>query len=935
MINFSFMILTLSCIGSILFGLLMIFMKVEKDRCIRETYLLMKMVVLFFLIPAIVLTLWIYGRNTEFTKVEISLPDFPYMYIISGPGTRLFNLEIVKRIDKIVFIIWAAGFMAFYMIQLMRSMIAYRKLMRLSILIDNPQILKIQQDIQGDLRLKRRIRLYSLPGINSPFSSGIFRVKVFLPAEILELYSADEVRMLLRHETIHCKHHDVLFKMLVKFVQKLHWFNPVLLVFQKKFYELSEFACDIETVEDYDSKQKLGYGDLIIKTAETKKKFDCVPLFSEKKESFIKRRLFIMMKRGGYRKMRLAAMAVLYLAACPIVVYAASSGAICIRAKLYDLYNSKHETIFENQTYDEEWETETLDYTEKSIVFSEQILDIGERTSFHTFIDPRQELHFKPISLHAGDTIQILASDDQNRKLFKAGILNNGVSRFVRAVDGGIVYTFRITKDGEYTVYIEGLEDEGSIDLTGTIKVRQGTDLTDRAAYYHSIVEKRNADILNSFHLSTDGYRELKLEDQEYLDLKLLPVRGQLNRTYGDTVPLTYINSDNSAGFAVKRDKEGTNYLYHLKNIGVGNEYKWIITSVEMCSGTISREEKAALGQSGIADEVEISQTANEVETAASETVEKLPASWSMNTYQDYDYPVLDYASDDRVILHGYYGLFIYDLVEEKLVDSLDLKNINCQRVQTGGQCEVQVSKDGEIVWIKPYNSNIMYTYHTTEKQLKKEVSRDIPGANVFQDIVNTHDVLQGEKDIAIERCSDETVSFQDGSYGYLYLKTMELSGLLYVRGEDSYNLFTEKDCIQPDLLKQDESFYEYYRQKSKESYVMFVYIYDIMFHAGEYAGICQLSEGLEYSDDIQREWKEMRISPGYGGDIRVENSRTCYEMVFYVDNSRLEEFPNGKNTKYLYCIKDKDGWYADGPLRDSKPDEEWWNTHSAGINRV
>ena len=79
--------------------------------------------------------------------------------------------------------------------------------------------------------------------------------------------SDDELAMLLRHELIHCKRHDVFMKILVRFVQKVHWFNPVIFFFSRKFCEECEYTCDMEVVRNYNREKRIQYGELILKMA--------------------------------------------------------------------------------------------------------------------------------------------------------------------------------------------------------------------------------------------------------------------------------------------------------------------------------------------------------------------------------------------------------------------------------------------------------------------------------------------------------------------------------------------------------------------------------------------------------------------------------------------------------------------------------------------
>ena len=58
---------------------------------------------------------------------------------------------------------------------------------------------------------------------------------------------------------------------------------------------------------------------------------------------------------------------------------------------------------------------------------------------------------------------------------------------------------------------------------------------------------------------------------------------------------------------------------------------------------------------------------------------------WALNTRWDADFPDLDYADENKVIFHGDYGLFVYDLSASKIVTSMGLKEIGCQKIQNEG----------------------------------------------------------------------------------------------------------------------------------------------------------------------------------------------------------------------------------------------------------
>ena len=54
--------------------------------------------------------------------------------------------------------------------------------------------------------------------------TGFFQTVLLLPRED---YSEQELEMIIRHELVHYKRHDIAYKMLLMFAVAVHWFNPL------------------------------------------------------------------------------------------------------------------------------------------------------------------------------------------------------------------------------------------------------------------------------------------------------------------------------------------------------------------------------------------------------------------------------------------------------------------------------------------------------------------------------------------------------------------------------------------------------------------------------------------------------------------------------------------------------------------------------------
>ena len=82
----------------------------------------------------------------------------------------------------------------------------------------------------------------------------------------------------------------------------------------------------------------------------------------------------------------------------------------------------------------------------------------------------------------------------------------------------------------------------------------------------------------------------------------------------------------------------------------------------------------------------------------------------------------LDYASDDIVIFHDYFGLFVYDIYSLQIIRSLDLKPLNCHQTQGDNYCDVSVSMDGNTVQLHPMSSGNMFVYTVSDNTLLKQL---------------------------------------------------------------------------------------------------------------------------------------------------------------------------------------------------------------------
>lgn len=101
----------------------------------------------------------------------------------------------------------------------------------------------------------------------SPVVFGIFRTKIILPERYLQ---GESLEYILTHERAHISRADNLWRVVAVITCCLHWFNPFVWLFLKRFFEDMELSCDEKVLRKCCEVQKIDYAKALIE-CETKK----------------------------------------------------------------------------------------------------------------------------------------------------------------------------------------------------------------------------------------------------------------------------------------------------------------------------------------------------------------------------------------------------------------------------------------------------------------------------------------------------------------------------------------------------------------------------------------------------------------------------------------------------------------------------------------
>lgn len=154
--------------------------------------------------------------------------------------------------------------------------------------------------------------------------------------------------------------------------------------------------------------------------------------------------------------------------------------------------------------------------------------------------------------------------------------------------------------------------------------------------------------------------------------------------------------------------------------------------------------------------------------------------------------PYLDFGNDSHIIFHSFFGLFVYDLEEEKISRSLDLATIGCDGMQGDNHCDIKVTKDGNKLYLHPAKNLNMYIFDLAAKpseSLYEVEYQELPQNKTFQtvNISNVNELSRGTY-------SDAAIEYeQNGNryYGYLQATEYTIGMLRYVKNNKVYMLFS------------------------------------------------------------------------------------------------------------------------------------------------
>jgi beta-lactamase regulating signal transducer with metallopeptidase domain len=123
----------------------------------------------------------------------------------------------------------------------------------------------------SEMKKARHLRgnIYVSDRVTAPALYGIIKPRIIIPAYM----ENDDLTYIVLHETAHAARRDNIFRCLAILTAALHWYNPLVWLMLRRYFEDLELACDERVITHMNTADKREYAHALVHAAESRSAF--------------------------------------------------------------------------------------------------------------------------------------------------------------------------------------------------------------------------------------------------------------------------------------------------------------------------------------------------------------------------------------------------------------------------------------------------------------------------------------------------------------------------------------------------------------------------------------------------------------------------------------------------------------------------------------
>lgn len=163
--------------------------------------------------------------------------------------------------------IWLILVLVFFVYHLISYFLFRKDALRWSQSISNQDVVLTITRVFSEMNVSSSVPVLTSEKVPNPMLVGFLRPILFLPHET---YTQEELQFIIKHELIHYKRKDILYKLLLLVVQAIHWFNPLIWFMVREASRDIEIYCDYTMVERHSFNYRKQYCEAIYSAMQSK-----------------------------------------------------------------------------------------------------------------------------------------------------------------------------------------------------------------------------------------------------------------------------------------------------------------------------------------------------------------------------------------------------------------------------------------------------------------------------------------------------------------------------------------------------------------------------------------------------------------------------------------------------------------------------------------
>lgn len=303
------LLLFMSISGTVAFGMYFLCRNFLKEKLAPSyRYILLKLVLLFYLLPVPLLSSNIrkaigrlYGNEAlingyAFGKNYRHLSRGKFFYIID----KQTMIPDYRGIFWICVIVWG-GMCALYLGNFVYHKIKLKKIRQYAVGECGTVVPYLNEEYEMIMH-KHGVRILFMPMHTEAFTYGFFSSVIAVPVDL----DSESISYVLKHELTHIRRRDIWINFFAYLAVAIHFYNPFIYLFYKEIMKTAELSCDEQTLKNADREERVRYGHMLIEQTCRRSNKHFIMGFSKKQNKEIKERVS-MIKTKPARKWYLAA----------------------------------------------------------------------------------------------------------------------------------------------------------------------------------------------------------------------------------------------------------------------------------------------------------------------------------------------------------------------------------------------------------------------------------------------------------------------------------------------------------------------------------------------------------------------------------------------------------------------------------------------------